>query len=247
MDSSVSESNSAGDLENLDSNLDSLDNNPEKTLKKVSTKQRILDCATHLFALKGFTETTIREIATFIGMTEATIYNHFESKNAILEYILEEYASSVSGSFKVQKLYELKGNITADDIISCLTLDFPKDKEEYYVKKLYVILQEQHRNQIVREFVAKHVILNTETVIKTIVYRLKEIGTLRQETDADSFAKVFSSLMYTFANRRLLGIGDDSPDFSGKSMVELIRRVCNIMLKMSADENWQSSDSKPPQ
>ena len=57
------------------------DNEPEK----ISTRQKILDCAIDLFATKGYTETTVRELAAAVGVKEASIYNHFSSKNSILE------------------------------------------------------------------------------------------------------------------------------------------------------------------
>ena len=235
---SAFEYSDSSNLYNSDGNLYNLPNTPGRITKKVSTKQKILNSSTHLFAMKGYTETTIREIAADIGMTEASIYNHFPSKNAILERILEEYSSYMASSFfDERKLYELSGDISADDILSCLMLVFPEDKVDYYIKKLYVMLQEQHRNHFVREFVARELILHTEQVLTTIINRLIELRILRQDTDIDSLAKIFSSLIYTFANRRLLGIGDDSSEFSGKGMVEIIRSFCKMMLNTCGIEN----------
>ena len=206
--------------------------NLDNDKQNISTKQKILNSATHLFALKGYTETTIREIATSIGLTEASIYNYFPSKNDILECILEEYTLLMgSVHYKGEKLAALKENPTADDIMSCFTLVFPKDKEEYFLKQLCVILHEQYRNPIVRKFVSEHVVYNSEIVFKNIVERLKELNVLRQDTDADFWAKLYSSLIYTFSSRILLGIGDTDPDFTGMGMYKLIHYMCGLMLE----------------
>jgi AcrR family transcriptional regulator len=203
-----------------------------RNLKKTPTKQRILSSATHLFAMKGYTETTIREISAFIGMTEASIYNHFPSKNAILEHILEEYSMLIStGFFNQEKLSELKDSPTADEILSCVLLIFPEDKAANYLEKLYVILQEQHRNPIVRKFVSEYIILSTEKVFEVIIDKLIEINVLRPDTNPDYWVKIYSSLIYTFASRMLLGIGDSMPNFSGMGLVELMRSMCNMMLE----------------
>jgi len=223
--------------------MDSLNSNMRSHSKKIPTKQKILNSATHLFSIKGYTETTIREIAAFIGMTEASIYNHFKSKKAILEYILEEYSVFISADFfKKEKLLELKENPTTDDILSCVMLVLPEDKEEYYFEKLNVILQEQHRNPIVRKFMSEHIFLSTERVFETIINKLKELDILRQDADADFWIKLCSSLMYAFDSRRLLGIGENSPDFSGMGLVDLMVNVCNMMLKMDGTKNNQSSE-----
>ena len=55
----------------------------DSSQEKRSTKQRILRSAIDLFAKKGYTETSIRELAAAVGVKEASIYNHFLSKNSI--------------------------------------------------------------------------------------------------------------------------------------------------------------------
>ena len=200
-------------------------------LEKTSTKQKILDSATDLFAMKGYTETTIRELAALVGVKEASIYNHFPSKNAILECILEEYAQFANSFFDRRNLSTLRENPTADDILSCMMLSFPEGKVESYLKKLCVVLQEQHRNPIVRKFISEQLILSTEQVSRTIVDKLKEFNILRPDTDPDFWAKTHSSLVYAFASRLLLGIGDSSSDFSGMGMTKLLWHLYDMMLK----------------
>ena len=201
-------------------------------LEVISTKQKILECAIDLFAMKGYTETSIREIAAAVGVKEASIYNHFQSKNDILEYILDEYTQRIANFFLDQdKVSALKDNPNAVGILSCMRLSFPEDKKEYYIKKLYVILQEQHRNPMVRKYMAEEFILSTEQVLGMILNKLKEIHILRPDADLDFWIKTHSSLIYAFASRMLLGIGDSSQDFSGMGMSELLRNLYAIMLR----------------
>jgi AcrR family transcriptional regulator len=49
-----------------------------------TTRERILDVALDLFVRKGYTETSLREIASELGFTKAALYYHFESKQDIL-------------------------------------------------------------------------------------------------------------------------------------------------------------------
>ena len=202
---------------------------------ELPTKQKILTCAVNLFAAKGFTETTVRELADAAGLRGASIYNHFPSKNAILEYLLNDYSMYNSGSFdKDEARAKLRKNSSVDGIMDCLTLYFPEDKTEYYLKVLYVLLQEQHRNPLVQDFVSNHIILQAEHKIRDIYQILKELNVIRQDMDIDPWAKIQSSLLYAFSSRMLLGIGDGSPSFTGMGMRDLLKYMIEQVLSTFA-------------
>jgi AcrR family transcriptional regulator len=52
-------------------------------------RQHILDAAIRVFDAKGFRGATIRDIATEAGVSDGTVYNVFENKEALLLAILE--------------------------------------------------------------------------------------------------------------------------------------------------------------
>ncbi|WP_430334942.1 TetR/AcrR family transcriptional regulator [Rhodococcus sp. ACT016] len=59
-----------------------------------SDKQdRILDAARFVFAERGFDATTTRDIANAVGLTQGSLYHHFESREAILVAILQSFSS----------------------------------------------------------------------------------------------------------------------------------------------------------
>ena len=62
-----------------------------------NTKQEILEAALDLFSVHGFEATSISQIASAVGIRKASLYSHFESKQAILDAIvkdvLEQYAA----------------------------------------------------------------------------------------------------------------------------------------------------------
>lgn len=76
-----------------------------RVLQKEQTRQRLLDTALELFESKGYSATTIDDIAVATGTTRVTFYAHFASRRAImaaliaqLNVILERGQSSVHGS-----------------------------------------------------------------------------------------------------------------------------------------------------
>ena len=208
--------------------------------EKTPTRRKIIQCAVDLFASKGFTETSIREIATAVGLQGSALYHHFPSKNAILEYVLHDYRKRRFGQTEKKAIQAiLRERPTVDGILSCMALVFPAETLEYDLKVLCVILQEQHRNPSTRDIV-QGIILNAEQQLRVIFEILKEMDILHPDALPDYWMKVFSSLLYTFSSRFLLGIGDNSPDYVGKDMAEMLRTMFEMMMQecsVSQDED----------
>jgi AcrR family transcriptional regulator len=54
------------------------------------TREQILDASLRLFSEKGFARTSVRDIASSAGITDAAIYYHFASKRDLFEALIEE-------------------------------------------------------------------------------------------------------------------------------------------------------------
>jgi len=197
-----------------------------------TTKEKIIDCAVKLFAEKGYTETTIRELAEASGLRGGSIYNHFPSKNAILEYILEDYSKFNTDIFAKRDLYKiLRESPNSDGVLMCMQLTFPAEKLTYYLNVLCLLFQEQLRNPIVHDYMCEHVLLRSEVNARAIIETLKKIGAVNQDTDPDFWLKATSSIFYTFAARSMLGIGDNKPGFAGMGMVEMLREIFDLLFE----------------
>lgn len=55
------------------------------------TRDRIEQAAVQLFVAKGVTETTIRDIARAVGLSEGALYRHFESKDDLVWKAFERH------------------------------------------------------------------------------------------------------------------------------------------------------------
>src|SRR5207247_1426252 len=61
---------------------------------KAETRERILEAATRLFAKTGWEETTTRAIATSARIATGTLFNYFESKEAIVAALISDALDS---------------------------------------------------------------------------------------------------------------------------------------------------------
>ena len=64
-------------------------------MERGNTKQEILKASLELFSVQGFEATSISQIADAVGIRKASLYSHFDSKQAILDtlvnQVLEKY------------------------------------------------------------------------------------------------------------------------------------------------------------
>src|SRR5215213_123176 len=97
-------------------------------------REQILGAATRIFAEKGFSRATTREVAREAGVSEGTIYNYFEDKDALLMAILEV-------------LNETERR--AEDFEEGLATDFEGFVEEYLRRRMTLIWQNREIFRVV--------------------------------------------------------------------------------------------------
>ena len=94
----------------------------------MTRKREIIEVAAHLFRLKGYNATTMRDLAEQVGMEAASLYNHIKSKEEILQYlcfkISDQYVSqlnkinenNISSVEKIRAIIRLHVRIIISDI-----------------------------------------------------------------------------------------------------------------------------------
>ncbi|RLD27333.1 MAG: TetR/AcrR family transcriptional regulator [Bacteroidetes bacterium] len=119
-------------------------------MKPKTRKEEIIKTSAILFKEKGFSAVTMRDIAKFMGIKAASLYNHISSKQEILSNIIISLAEQFTyGMDKIQNshkssidklnyIVELHVSITSNntDGMASLNNDWMhlKDELEYYLK-----------------------------------------------------------------------------------------------------------------
>ena len=63
----------------------------------MTTKECITDAALTLFSERGYTGTSVKNIADAVGIRDASLYKHFKSKQEIFDSIVELINAHISG------------------------------------------------------------------------------------------------------------------------------------------------------
>jgi AcrR family transcriptional regulator len=60
---------------------------PPRLPKRERTRLQLVDAAIQVFSARGVTAASIQEIANVAGMTTGTVYNHFSTKDEIVQHV----------------------------------------------------------------------------------------------------------------------------------------------------------------
>ncbi|MEM6583891.1 MAG: TetR/AcrR family transcriptional regulator [Pseudomonadota bacterium] len=66
-----------------------MSSSPAKKVPSVTTAERILDVAEDLFAQRGYSATSLGDVADRVGIRTPSLYNHFKNKEALYLAVLE--------------------------------------------------------------------------------------------------------------------------------------------------------------
>lgn len=117
-------------------------------MAKTNRKDQIKLCAARLFRKRGFTATSVRDIASELNIEAPSLYNHIKGKQELLQELLLELAveftngmtvisdSSLTSKGKLERLIKLHVDltITHPDGMALLTSDWVHLEEPAYTE-----------------------------------------------------------------------------------------------------------------
>jgi len=162
------------------------------------TKELIFDTFIELTSTLGYESVGMRDIAKEIGICAASIYNHFEAKEQILEFAYAYYTKHLYDNRKpagmIKKLIE---TASAEDIVGAMTHTFEAEDRKKYVRMILItkiiymrIFQDPVANAIFTE--SKK---NSVEYVTDILEHGVKIGRLDPAFGKEIFADVLVSSM----------------------------------------------------
>jgi AcrR family transcriptional regulator len=167
------------------------------------TKRRILEETTAMFARKGFSGTSMRDIAEAVDIQPASIYSHFASKEAILYAIYDLYDWYLSAVLPdVDKLL-LELESEDEDPRSVLmksTYYFNPDIQEFMDQTVVIAANESRNDKRSAEFIKRVLLDTTGDITRQLLNRLLEMGRI-EPLDIDALVVVFTNYCFSAALR----------------------------------------------
>jgi AcrR family transcriptional regulator len=133
--------------------------------KRGSTKEKILKVSTTLFSKLGYKGTSVRKIASTVGIRESAIYNHYKNKEEIfLEVAKGIFSSPFSIDSEEIKQLAFRGKPFLQKFtMQYKMLTFDKSNENMFRLLMIELLQNKSlREQFMSEFHEKNVKILSE-------------------------------------------------------------------------------------
>jgi|GEM_PF-531723 len=161
-----------------------------------ATKKKIFFAASKLFSQKCYADVGMREIANEAGIKVPTLYNHYPSKEAILDNLFQFY------TLRITQFHDRIKNIDFNqDPMTCFKeMVFVYDEGELELMRqlMQIVFNEQHRSSQAVKIIYDISLRGAKKSYFDFFSHLKEKGVIKDK-GIDSFAEIFPRVAITFA------------------------------------------------
>jgi AcrR family transcriptional regulator len=183
--------------------------------KAAAARSRIVEAAQALFLQRGFLRVTADDIADELGMSKATLYKVFPSKEEILRAvvrgILTEIMSHVEGLIRDDSLGFVEKMVALFTYVGTRISRFPpvliRDLQRS-VPDIWKEIEDFRRDKIFKNF-------------KVILEAGRREGFFREDVDIDLLLRMFVSLIQEFVNPAAILRSGRSPAATFESVIKV--------------------------
>ena len=161
-------------------------------MAKQNTKEKIFEVSIDLFSQYGYDGVSIRQIAKEVGIKESSIYNHYPSKESILDDILNYYiremlkeeAPLMQSSQNLDLGFDTFYRIGSERFISKLS-------EEKMMKITRIFLVESYHNEKINKFLKEAIIGYGVNGWIELFDLMKEKKVIKEDSNSKQLAESF--------------------------------------------------------
>lgn len=158
----------------------------------MNNKEKIFNVSIDLFSRHGYDGVSIRQIAGEVGIKESSIYNHYKSKESILNSILEFYIEEMKSNEISPTQANENLNVSLDYFyMAGLKLYISKLTKPNMMKITRIILVEAYHNEKIRQFIKKEMIDGPINGWILLFNLMKENKLINKDADSRQLAESF--------------------------------------------------------
>lgn len=172
----------------------------------MTTKEKIMDVALHMFSERGYEAVSIRDICGEVGIKESTLYYHFKNKMDILDSLIAKFKEHIEGLLihidEMPSGKTKKKNAGSTDIIDSYMMDsYLFDPFCNLIIRLMMI--EQFHNEEMRALYEKTMFTDPYDIYLRVFRMLASQGAF-SESQVDAIVRRYHAYMTMLTYRYLL-------------------------------------------
>ena len=165
------------------------------------TAWQIFACALDLFAEYDYALISMRQIAKRVGVRASSIYNHFSSKEALLNKMYD-YLEHYSAQYRkdMDALLRKAETEPPREVLISTHVHYPPALQPI-MSRLILVTYKQIRNDARADKVLRYLLVDTpQQYIRALLGRMLELGRIKP-LDVDAFAELYTNNYYGAALR----------------------------------------------
>lgn len=203
----------------------------DETAPAESTKEKIFRTAVELFAAQGFHATTVRQIAAAVGIKESSLYNHFRSKDAMLEAILAYYEEGFAGALPTREEMDREAAQHTDPLELWLAgiRSFAARSRPLMDLITCIMINEMQLDAHIRDFVINRMMPMQKDATRFLIQDMYDKGFTR-EIDVDKVATTYVYMLWGMGiEHRLLALeGTGQEEIADRSLALISHFVAGL-------------------
>ena len=163
-------------------------------------KEEIIQATLELAAEKGLGTVSMQQIANKVGITKASLYNHFSSKDEIIEAMYETLRSSTSNQAKTKNIdyQKLVENHSLKEVLSIAVGSYHDMVSDPKLNTFYrIIMTERTINKAAAEIMVRETetMINETKTLFCVLYAKGKADFYNLDMAAFSFAMTIHSII----------------------------------------------------
>lgn len=198
----------------------------------MTTKEKIFDVSIDLFSQYGYDGVSIRRIAGEVGIKESSIYNHYKSKETIMDEILDYYIHEMTKDEIPIKQASENLDVGLEYFYKMgLDLYLTKLSKSKMMKITRIILIESYHNEKIKNFVKAAIIEQAINGWMELFDLMKEKNLIYHDCDSQQLARSFYYYgLFLLIEHFIINYPEDDGEFLtklGKKSQEHMKLIYN--------------------
>lgn len=163
-----------------------------------ATKNKIIVVSISLFAEKGYSGVSIRDITRTVGIKESSLYKHFKSKEELIETIFYNFRLACNTILPPMDQVELIArNMSVKEFLLQGWINFKNHIDEPIYEHIWrIIYIEQFRHSLAKEIYRQDIVKRTIDCLQTIFQLMIDYGKLKP-VDTTLLAREYQYPIFT--------------------------------------------------